>query len=249
MGTRKNSRPVYMQIAGDLRELIRSGTVVPGQRLPTEVELCATYGVTRPTVRSGYAELIKQGLVENRGTIGYFVREVRHQEYLLGTVAEPVLDPWGRRTRAGAEGRALTTVHVERAGKTIRGHALADLLDLDGDELAVRRNSLRYLEGDPSEIIDIYLPYGMARHGDFMNEEAPLDLAGALELAGLRARSVSMSFVTRNPTALEVDRLELPDATAVMDILRSVACEPDGRHLLVTHSIFPAVGAEFQIDF
>jgi GntR family transcriptional regulator len=65
--------PMYRQIAEDLREQIESGRLVPGQHLPTELELRERYGVSRNTVRDAVKWLMNLGLVETRPGQGIFV--------------------------------------------------------------------------------------------------------------------------------------------------------------------------------
>ena len=44
-------RPPYQQVATKLRAAILTGKLVPGERLPTQVELSKTYGVARMTIQ------------------------------------------------------------------------------------------------------------------------------------------------------------------------------------------------------
>ncbi|WP_432747403.1 GntR family transcriptional regulator [Streptomyces sp. JH002] len=64
------------EIANQLRELIRTGAVVPGERLPTMETLAAEHGVSRQTARQALNQLKAEGLVEYKGgRTGTFVRE------------------------------------------------------------------------------------------------------------------------------------------------------------------------------
>src|SRR5437660_12707886 len=63
--------PAYQQLADELREQITSGRLRPGQRLPTEPELCLRTGVSRSTVREALRLLASQHLiVTTRGVTG-----------------------------------------------------------------------------------------------------------------------------------------------------------------------------------
>jgi GntR family transcriptional repressor for pyruvate dehydrogenase complex len=53
----------YEQIADQLRELITSGTIAPGERLPNEATLARQFGVSRATVRESLRVLSAQNLV------------------------------------------------------------------------------------------------------------------------------------------------------------------------------------------
>lgn len=61
----------YDELAVTLRAQILSGELGPGERLPTEPELCELYGVSRSTVREALRVLSSQNLVETtRGVTG-----------------------------------------------------------------------------------------------------------------------------------------------------------------------------------
>ena len=63
----------YEQVVQQIQEGIRSGSLVPGQRLPTERELGESFGVSRAVVREALKVLAAMGLVESRqGSGNYF---------------------------------------------------------------------------------------------------------------------------------------------------------------------------------
>lgn len=64
----------YRQIAEHLRRGILEGEYPVGQPLPSEEVLAKQFGVTRPTVRQGIAELRAAGMVEVMMGRGMFVR-------------------------------------------------------------------------------------------------------------------------------------------------------------------------------
>jgi len=70
-------QPAYQQVADQLRQLIVSGTLSPGDRLPVEGEMSSAFGVSRSTVREALRLLSSQGLIHTvRGvTGGTFVSE------------------------------------------------------------------------------------------------------------------------------------------------------------------------------
>jgi GntR family transcriptional regulator len=67
--------PPYRRIAEDLRARIDSGDLAPGDQVPSENELIATYGVARATVRNAIAALRASGLVITSRGKGTTVRE------------------------------------------------------------------------------------------------------------------------------------------------------------------------------
>jgi DNA-binding FadR family transcriptional regulator len=61
------------EIAQQLRSRILNESLAPGQRLPTEQELGAQFGVSRNVIREAIARLKLTGLVETRHGVGTFV--------------------------------------------------------------------------------------------------------------------------------------------------------------------------------
>jgi len=60
-------RPVYMQVAEQIREAILTGALAPGAVLPAERELGEQFGVSRTSVREALRALQAQGLVVAAG--------------------------------------------------------------------------------------------------------------------------------------------------------------------------------------
>lgn len=71
--------PLYHQLAEELLTLIHAGKFPPGDKIPSEHELAASYRVGRPTVRQATDSLIQRGLLVRRRGSGTFVRSVPAQ--------------------------------------------------------------------------------------------------------------------------------------------------------------------------
>ena len=65
----------YEEIAERLKEKIADGEFAPGQKLPSEAELCRVFGASRLSVRSALGRLAAQGLVRTYQGRGSFVCE------------------------------------------------------------------------------------------------------------------------------------------------------------------------------
>ena len=65
--------PIAEQIFKILRQRIRKGIYSPGERMPTERELCEEFGVSRTTIRVATGSLISNGLIKRRQGDGTFV--------------------------------------------------------------------------------------------------------------------------------------------------------------------------------
>jgi 2-aminoadipate transaminase len=67
--------PLYRQICDQMRQLISTGELPVGERLPPSRELAQRLGVHRTTVANAYAELTADGLIEGHVGRGTFVAE------------------------------------------------------------------------------------------------------------------------------------------------------------------------------
>jgi GntR family transcriptional repressor for pyruvate dehydrogenase complex len=71
------------QVETQIREAIRSGALIAGQKLPPEAELAANFGVSRTTVREALRTLVADGLLEKVPGAGggSFVRRLDHRAF------------------------------------------------------------------------------------------------------------------------------------------------------------------------
>ncbi len=60
---KRSSVPLYAQLKELLSERIESGEYAPGEKIPTELALCAELELSRPTVRQAIAELVAEGML------------------------------------------------------------------------------------------------------------------------------------------------------------------------------------------
>jgi len=66
-------RPVVQRVGDELRELLRSDGLRPGDRIPSEAELAERFGVSRGTVREALKLLEQDGLIDVQHGLGRFV--------------------------------------------------------------------------------------------------------------------------------------------------------------------------------
>ena len=70
---RNSPLPIYHQLKTLIREQIENGVWGPGERIPTEQELCQLYDISRSPVRQALNELAYDGLLIRRPGLGTFV--------------------------------------------------------------------------------------------------------------------------------------------------------------------------------
>ena len=90
---------LYQQVIDLIAENIDSGTLLPGDRLPSLRKMSRSAGVSIPTVRQAYVELERQRRVESRPQSGYYVRHVTANDIVLPNRPESV-DPAPLRCRS-----------------------------------------------------------------------------------------------------------------------------------------------------
>jgi GntR family transcriptional regulator len=59
-----DNRPIYLQIINQIKEQVRSGTLQPGEELPSVREMADSLGINMHTVRSAYLKLRDQGIIK-----------------------------------------------------------------------------------------------------------------------------------------------------------------------------------------
>ncbi len=69
------SVPKYYRLIDHLKKLIREGNILPGQQLPTEMELSRRFAMSRHTVRKAFNELEHEGWIIRQQGRGTFCRD------------------------------------------------------------------------------------------------------------------------------------------------------------------------------
>lgn len=71
----RDDAPIYTQLIVQIEELLVSGALSPGQRLPSVRDLAAEAGVNPNTMQRALTELERRGLLYSQRTTGRFVTE------------------------------------------------------------------------------------------------------------------------------------------------------------------------------
>lgn len=72
---RRSEIPIYLQIVDQIKHLIATGRLRPGERLPAIRQLAVDLGVAHNTVAHAYKKLGKEGVIFARQGRGTFVSE------------------------------------------------------------------------------------------------------------------------------------------------------------------------------
>jgi len=148
--TAEHSIPLYYQLESLIRRCISAGLIKPGELLPSEMEMCQTFSISRSTVRQAIGGLEEEGLVTRHQGKGTFV-------------AEPKLHRRGENiysftTEAAAMGRkassTLLSLEIIQPSPEVRR-----MLELQADTIEVYRfTRIRRVDNIPLMLETSYYP-------------------------------------------------------------------------------------------
>jgi GntR family transcriptional regulator len=210
--------PAYLRIAADLRASIVSGEIGTGEKLPTETQLMARYGVSRTVAKWAISVLKGEGLVEGRRGSGVFARTLRRM----------TREAHGRDLRAATAPTSPFARDAARAGR--RGdwehhsaHAAADeriavRLGIEPGA-AVMRTAYRFLaDGEPIQLSTSWEPLALTAGTpvEWPEAGAALGVVARMDRIGVRVDEF-VERVTARPAAPEESQaLSLPARGALV---------------------------------
>jgi GntR family transcriptional regulator len=221
--------PKYRQVAGVLRDRIRSGALAPGDRVPSEAELVAEFGFDRGTVREAVKVLRKEGLVDVIHGRGTFVRRRRlirrnlieglRREYDLAAAGQ---EPDGGLFRALTGTAGEVDVPTEYSPAAATGD-LADAFGVPERTPLLCRRYLHLIDGEPHEVTHSYLLAEMVDGTPLADkgcERPGRGTIGQLALIGVTVDRVVVDFRTWQATPEDVEALAMPEGEPVFGYRR-----------------------------
>ncbi|MFF3498296.1 GntR family transcriptional regulator [Streptomyces sp. NPDC003247] len=250
MSSRGSGRqPKYQRIATDMRAAIEAGEYGPGERLPGENDLMATYGVARMTARQALGVLQAEGIVEARKGAGVFVR---HFKPIRRRGVERLAHArWGEGRsvwEADAAGRELVVDAVE-VGEEDATPVVAAVLDLaEGQRVCVRRR--RYtLDGKPVLLSTSYLSADLVSGTAITQPDTgPGGVYARLEELGRRPVRFREEIRSRMPGRDEAERLALPPGVPVVLVART-AFDADTAAVEVNEMVLDSAAYVLEYGF
>lgn len=202
--------PAYQRLSADLRAALKEGRFGEGESLPTEADLTKKYGVSRPTVRRAFQDLVAEGLVYRTPGKGTFPTVFSRDSHYLGQIG----------TIEDLTAFAGTEMEVMRPVELKADSEAASLLELPSK--AVAAVVLRRLyDGVPFGLSRIYLPPEL---GMRLVEAEALPTRGDATVIGTLERFMSRAVAGANQVITAVSMPEdvapLIDAEAGESSLR-----------------------------
>ena len=146
---KSNAEPIYLQIAGAIKQLLQSGKIPPGSALPPEQVLAKQFGVSRMTMRQANDVLEREGLIERQRGRGTFAVQNRliKQEQETRSFSEEI------RRRGGVPSSRLISF------KTVPVTAqVAALFEMEIGAPTYQIDRVRLADGVPMALESIQIP-------------------------------------------------------------------------------------------
>lgn len=235
---RKEGTALWQQIEAALTAEIAAGRLTAGERMPTEPDLMARFGVSRFTVRQALAALERRGLVRAEQGRGTFV----HRDLMTY--------PLSGRTRysrnlleQGIEPGIELLSHVVIAARA----AVAESLQLRVGQKVIQRRAIGTGDGMPVELAETYLP--AARFPDFAEMRLRHKTASAtLAAYGIKDYvRVSTVIEARLPTAEEARALRQPESSPVFQVTK-IDADMAKKPIVYAVTLWAADRVAFSLD-
>ena len=231
MTSTRASKPRYAVLGDELQASIERGDYPVGTLLPTELELCERYNVSRHTARAALAQLIRAGLVWRRPGAGTRViaqSAVMRYEHEIDTIED--LLQYANSTR-------LEGLESERGTADA---AMAQLLEIDKGKPFLRLRSLRLEQSsrEPIAVTEMLVPIRTgvptAQLQDLSNSTRAV--ARYLDPAGLSR--VEQVFDATSFSAEDARLLGVKRAAPALRVQRRYR-DSGGRLLMIAISLHP----------
>lgn len=143
--------PLYFQLQEILQDKLENGIWKPGDRFPSEEELCNQYGLSRTTVRNALHRLELAGMIERSRGKGTVVARPKVREFLLQSVV-------GSYASAYPQGGRLSTIVLEAAVVIPPDH-VRSALRLNEGQKTIKLVRIRNVDGEPLFWTTAHVPF------------------------------------------------------------------------------------------
>ncbi|MEU9376656.1 GntR family transcriptional regulator [Streptomyces sp. NPDC048255] len=242
-------QPKYQRIADALRTAIQSGEYGPGDRLPGENDLMATYEVARMTARQALGVLQNEGLAEARKGAGVFVRAFKPLR--RRGIQRLAHDQWGSGRSiwsADSKDRELVVDQIE-VREEEADNRISDALGIPAGTQVWARSRRFVLDGKPVLFATSYLPSDVVADSAITQADTgPGGTYARLAELGHEPVHFREEIRSRMPSVGEAERLSLSMGTPVIQIVRTAFAE-GGRAVEVNEMTLDSASYVLEYDF
>lgn len=234
---RSSLMPYYHQLKALLLEQISRDALNPGDRLPSDHQLCERYEVSRTVVRQALTELEFEGVIVREKGRGTFLAQPKSPQGLVQSLTGLYEDVASRNMMLRSEVRRLATVPADAA-------IAAELGLTAGDPVTVL-DRLRFIDDLPWVLVTTYLPEGLVPNlasEDLVNGS----LYQVMDRYGVRPVSGRRSVEARTANAALARDLRIARGSAVL-LLSSIGSDRTGRVVEVFHAFHRGDRTRFDV--
>ncbi len=230
--------PFYHQLKSLVVEQISRDGLTPGDRLPSDHELCERYGVSRTVARQALGELESEGVLVREKGRGTFVAQPKSAQGLVQSLAGLYDDVASHGMTLRSQVRRLETVPAP-------ADVARDLQIATGAPVLLLER-LRYISELPWVLVTTYLPADLI--GDLEQEDLEHgSLYEIMDRRGVRPVQGRRSIEARVANAGLARDLGLAKGAAVL-FLSSVGRTGAGRPVEVFHAFHRGDRTRFEVE-
>jgi len=228
---RPNSKPRYLALADDLRDRIRRGDLLPGDRLPSENDLCQAFGVSRGTVVKAIELLVGEGSVHRYQGSGSFVARpsLHRRAGSLLSFTESAAGDGHRSSQKLVSLGPATPEQIRQFDCPSPAISLVRLRSIDGVACAVHRSLV------PTAVA-IVIPALSGEDPDALGDP-DFSLYRSFDEAGFHVEVATERVTTRLAGPQELHLLGLSGPTAVMVVFR-MSFDARGRLIEAVEAVY-----------
>lgn len=229
-GTRR-SKPRYAELGDELQAAIEKGEYPVGTLLPTELELCERFQVSRHTARAALAQLISAGLVDRRPGAGTRViaqNVAMRYEHEIDTV--DLLMQYGNSTRL----QVITAQRLPATAEVARQLEIAEGKDY------LRLYTLRLEEPSrqPLAVTEMWVPVRTGVPVDKLLDVTSAARAVARFLEPSKLSRVEQVFDATSFSTEDARQLSIKKSEPAMRVQRRYR-DAQGKMLMIATSLHP----------
>jgi len=230
--------PKYAQVVAEIKKRIERGVYPPGSLLPSEHQLVAEFGVSRPTIVRSLAALRQDGWIDTQQGKGSFVR---------GRQALTDVE----RTRPAHDVMELPEAELSgelvQAGVKLAPRHISALLGLEPGARAFVRQRLLTDDGEPVELASAWLPLELASgtdlaSPDLLSESIRYHLQTRKKI---RLDHAVEQITARCPSGEETELLAIAPSSPVLSVIVT-AYDATGRAIQVSDIVLPGQRHEIR---
>jgi len=221
----KKEKAIYLQLAELLENKIINKKYRSGSAIPSERELCKTYGISRMTVRKGIDHLVEKGILTRVQGKGTFVSRIDINSPLDGLES--------MRSFIREEG-LLPSSKVLRSVSRTAGEKYARIFSIHPDDIIFELYRLRLADGRPIAMEYTYVPMYLIPDIDSHDFEKE-SLYELFETNGLQLGTDEQTLEIVRVTSPQSNLLRIPDDSAVF-MLNNTVTDIQDRVIEHTHS-------------